>query len=146
MLYSLGGEALSPRLPSSLAVCRHQSLTLKHKVRTLGGEYFPWDLCIWRLREMDSTLLDNTLVIIRAITDPFELPAPVITLLPLSLSCLFRFLLFQTDPEIADFEMAFRPARESCYRSVWGQKKKRRALLRRPRPSQIQKDINISYG
>ncbi len=78
---------------------------------TLGGECFPWDLCIWRLREMDSTLLDNTLVIIRVITDPFESPASVITLFPPSLSCLFRFLLFQADPEIGGLEMAFLSAR-----------------------------------
>lgn len=60
---------------------------------------------------MDSTLLDNTLVIIRVITDPFELPVSVIKLFPLSLSSLFRFLLFQADPEMGDLEMAFCPAR-----------------------------------
>ncbi len=84
---------------------------LKHKVH--WEESASLEICASgdRLREKDSTLLDNTLVIIRVITDPFESPASVITLFPLSLSCLFRFLLFQADPEIGGLEMAFRSAR-----------------------------------
>jgi len=51
---------------------------------------------------MGSTLLDNSLGIIRVITNPFELPTSVITIFPLSLGCLFKFLLFQLDLEIRE--------------------------------------------